>query len=506
MTTMTTFKDAPTKTIEVGGTRVVYRELGPGHWRAGDLSAPPRRRPRQLGPPRGGRHRREATRDHVRQPRGRRVRRQDTENHRGDGARRGRIHPRPRLRSGRPVRLLDGRHDRSGDRAGGAASRAQDDPRRHRPRGGRGHRQGGPSHLPRHGARTARPPGPQGVSLLHQDSERARSREGVPGATRGTYRRPRHGHLGALLPRPAEGHPPLGSAGSREPRPHPPAGARHERRERQDGAEREHHRPRSTTPEQPARGVSGRRARRGVPVPRGLRQARSRVPMKAFVVEHYGPDGLRAAEVPEPEIGDGDVLIKVSAAGINPLDKMVRDGEFKRLLKYKTPFVLGHDVAGVVTRVGSAVRDFQVGDEVYARPRDLRIGTFAEYIAIDQDDVAPKPASLTLHETAAVPLVSLAAWQALVDRAHVKPGQKVLVHAGSGGLGSTAIQLAKHLGATVATTARGENAELVRSFGADVVGDYTQDDFAEGLSCYDVVMDTRRGGNLEGAPTILKPV
>ncbi len=227
--------------------------------------------------------------------------------------------------------------------------------------------------------------------------------------------------------------------------------------------------------------------------------------MKAFVVEHYGKDGLRAADVPEPEVGDGDVLVKVSAAGINPLDMMVRNGEFKRLLKYQTPFVLGHDVAGVVTRVGSAVRDFQVGDEVYARPRDLRIGTFAEYIAIDQDDVAPKPASLTLHEAAAVPLVSLAAWQALVDRAHVKPGQKVLVHAGSGGLGSTVIQLAKHLGATVATTASGENAELVRSLGADVVVDYTKEDFAEVLSGYDVVLDSRGGENLERSLTVLKP-
>jgi NADPH:quinone reductase-like Zn-dependent oxidoreductase len=227
--------------------------------------------------------------------------------------------------------------------------------------------------------------------------------------------------------------------------------------------------------------------------------------MKAFVVEHYGKDGLRAAAVPEPEVGDGDVLVKVSAAGINPLDKMVRNGEFKRLLKYQTPFVLGHDVAGVVTRVGSAVRDSQVGDEVYARPRDLRIGTFAEYIAIDQDDVAPKPASLTLHEAAAVPLVSLAAWQALVDRAHVKPGQKVLVHAGSGGLGSTVIQLAKHLGATVATTASGKNAELVRSLGADVVVDYTKEDFAEVLSGYDVVLDSRGGENLKKSLTVLKP-
>ena len=201
--------------------------------------------------------------------------------------------------------------------------------------------------------------------------------------------------------------------------------------------------------------------------------------MKAFVVEQYGKDGLRAAEVAEPEVGEDDVLVKVSAASVNPLDKMVRNGEFKQLLKYRTPFVLGHDVAGVVTRVGSAVGDFQVGDEVYARPRDLRIGTFADYIAIDQDDVARKPASLTLHEAAAVPLVSLAAWQALVDRAHLKPGQKVLVHAGPGGLGSTVIQLAKHLGATVATTASGQNAELVRRLGADIVVDYKKEDFAD---------------------------
>jgi NADPH:quinone reductase-like Zn-dependent oxidoreductase len=241
----------------------------------------------------------------------------------------------------------------------------------------------------------------------------------------------------------------------------------------------------------------------------GMRKAGNHPPgrtvMKAFVVEHYGEDGLRAAEVPELEVGDGDVLVKVSAASVNPLDKMVRNGEFKRLLKYRTPFVLGHDVAGVVTRVGSAVRDLQVGDEVYARPRDLRIGTFAEYIAIDQDDVAPKPASLTLHEAAAVPLVSLAAWQALVDRAHLKPGQKVLIHAGSGGLGSTVIQLAKHLGATVATTASGKNAELVRSLGADVVVDYKKEDFADVLSGYDIVLDSLGGENLEKSLTVLKP-
>ncbi|MFF7072072.1 NADP-dependent oxidoreductase [Streptomyces pseudovenezuelae] len=227
--------------------------------------------------------------------------------------------------------------------------------------------------------------------------------------------------------------------------------------------------------------------------------------MKAFVVEKYGKDGVSAADVPEPAVGDRDVLVRVSATSINPLDKMVRNGEFKQLLKYKAPFVLGHDVAGVVTRVGSAVRDFKAGDEVFARPRDLRIGGFAEFIAIDQDDVAPKPESLTLEEAAAVPLVALAAWQILVDRARVKPGQKVLIHAGAGGLGSTVIQLAKHLGATVATTANSRSEELVKSLGADVVIDYTKEDFSKVLSGYDVVLDSLGGANLEKSLTVLKP-
>jgi NADPH:quinone reductase-like Zn-dependent oxidoreductase len=227
--------------------------------------------------------------------------------------------------------------------------------------------------------------------------------------------------------------------------------------------------------------------------------------MKAFIVEKYGKDGVRAADVPEPTVGDGDVLVRVSATSINPLDKMVRNGDFKRLLRYKLPFVLGHDVAGVVTKVGSAVRDVAVGDEVYARPRDLRVGGFAEFIAIDQDDVSPKPESLTLREAAAVPLVALASWQILVDRAHVKPGQKVLIHAGAGGLGSTAIQLAKHLGATVATTTNTRTEELVRSLGADIAVDYTKEDFSQVLSGYDLVLDSLGGANLEKSLTVLKP-
>jgi NADPH:quinone reductase-like Zn-dependent oxidoreductase len=227
--------------------------------------------------------------------------------------------------------------------------------------------------------------------------------------------------------------------------------------------------------------------------------------MRAFVVEKYGKDGLRPAHVPDPAVGPRDVLVRVCAASINPLDKMVRNGDFKRLLKYRTPFVLGHDMAGFVTRVGADVRDYTVGDEVYARPRDLRIGTFAEYIAIDHADIAHKPRSLTMEESAAVPLVALAAWQVLADLARITPGQKVLVHAGAGGLGSTVIQLARHLGAYVATTARGDDEQKVRDLGASEVIDYTKADFSERLSGYDVVVDSLGGDTLAKSLTVLKP-
>ena len=227
--------------------------------------------------------------------------------------------------------------------------------------------------------------------------------------------------------------------------------------------------------------------------------------MKAYVVERYAKDGVRSAEVPEPGLGAGDVLVRVSAAGVNPLDNMIRNGEFKRLLKYRKPFVLGHDMAGVVTGVGAAVRDFQVGDEVYARPRDLRIGTFARHVAVDHADIARKPTSLSMVEAAAVPLVALAAWQILVERADVRPGQKVLVHAGAGGLGSTVIQLAKYLGAHVATTARGADAERLRSLGADVVVDHVTQEFTEVLSGYDVVVDSLGPATVAKSLTVLKP-
>jgi len=227
--------------------------------------------------------------------------------------------------------------------------------------------------------------------------------------------------------------------------------------------------------------------------------------MKAFVVTHYGPGGLEPADVPAPAVGPGDVLVDIRAASINPLDKMIRNGEFKQLIKYRRPFVLGHDLSGVITQVGTAVRGFTVGDEIYARPRDQRIGSFAEQIAIDADDVALKPESLSFEEAAAVPLVALAAWQALVEVGDVQPGHKVLVHAGAGGLGSTVVQLAKFLGAHVATTAHTNDIERARALGADEIIDFTQQDFTDVLSGYDLVLDSLGPASLEKSLTVLKP-
>ncbi|MER8368112.1 NADP-dependent oxidoreductase [Mesorhizobium sp. M1378] len=228
--------------------------------------------------------------------------------------------------------------------------------------------------------------------------------------------------------------------------------------------------------------------------------------MKAFVVDKYNKKGtLRLAEMPEPELQDSDVLVEVHAAGVNLLDSKIRTGEFKLILPYRRPFTLGHDVAGKVIRVGSKVSKFKAGDDVYARPRDGRIGTFAEFIAVNEADVALKPANLSMEEAASIPLVGLTAWQTLIDRANLKKGQKVFIQAGSGGVGTFAIQLAKHLGATVATTASAASADLVKSLGADVVVDYRKDDFEKVLSGYDVVLNSQDAKTLEKSLSVLKP-
>jgi len=228
--------------------------------------------------------------------------------------------------------------------------------------------------------------------------------------------------------------------------------------------------------------------------------------MKAFILDKYGKNGaLRLGDVAEPAVQDDDLLVEVHAAALNPLDSKIRDGAFKPILPYRPPFILGHDMAGTVRRVGPKVRRFKPGDEVYARPRDGRIGTFAEYISVNEADVALKPSNLTMEQAASIPLVALTAWQALVERAKLKKGQKVLIHAGSGGVGTLAIQLAKHLGATVATTTSSANVDLVKSLGADVVIDYKKQEFEKLLSGYDVVLNSLGPDTLEKSLEVLKP-
>jgi NADPH:quinone reductase-like Zn-dependent oxidoreductase len=172
--------------------------------------------------------------------------------------------------------------------------------------------------------------------------------------------------------------------------------------------------------------------------------------VKALVLDRYGKKrALRWADVPSPDLREDEALIQVHAAGVNLLDSKIRDGEFKLILPYRLPLILGHDVAGVVVQVGPRVQQFKLGDEVYARPDDFRIGTFAEFVAVKEAALALKPKALTMEEAASIPLVALTAWQALVEKANLQQGQKVFIQAGSGGVGTLAIQLAKHLGATV---------------------------------------------------------
>lgn len=229
--------------------------------------------------------------------------------------------------------------------------------------------------------------------------------------------------------------------------------------------------------------------------------------MKAYVVNRYGKnEKMQLTEVATPEIKENDVLVQVHAAGINLLDSLIKNGDFKLFLPYKTPFINGHDVAGTVVKVGARVKNFEVGDKVYARPADHRIGAFAEFIAINEKDLAFMPDDITMEEAASTPLVGLTAWQALVEIANLKKGQKVFIQAGSGGVGTFAIQLAKHLGAYVATTTSSANIDLVKSLGADVIIDYKKDDFSVQLKDYEVVLHSNRDQKiLEKSLRILKP-
>ncbi|WP_028940977.1 MULTISPECIES: NADP-dependent oxidoreductase [Pseudomonas] len=227
--------------------------------------------------------------------------------------------------------------------------------------------------------------------------------------------------------------------------------------------------------------------------------------MKAFLIDRYGKNPGRIGEAPAPAVSAHDVLIEVHASSVNVLDSKISKGEFKLILPYSFPLILGNDLAGVVIEVGSKVTRFKPGDEVYARPPEARIGTFAELIAVNENAIALKPANTSMAQAASLPLVALTAWQVLVEIAQLKKGQKVLIHAGSGGVGTLAIQLAKHLGAFVATTTSTANVEWVKALGADLVIDYKQQNFESVLHDYDVVLNSLGADVLEKSLKVLKP-
>lgn len=219
--------------------------------------------------------------------------------------------------------------------------------------------------------------------------------------------------------------------------------------------------------------------------------------MKAALLDRYGGnDAIRIADIPAPSIGASDLGVEVRAASVNPLDVKIRSGQVKVVLKYRLPLVMGNDLSGVVTQVGANVRRFRVGDEIYARLDKDRIGAFAQFAAVRESDAALKPANVTFEQAASLPLVALTAWQALVEIGNVQPGQRVLIHAGSGGVGSIAIQLAHHLGATVLTTVGQRNIELVRRLGADVAIDYRASRFEDLARDCDLVLDSAGGETL----------
>lgn len=227
--------------------------------------------------------------------------------------------------------------------------------------------------------------------------------------------------------------------------------------------------------------------------------------MQAAVIDAYKQPTPTLKTVPVPTPGPNDVLVKIIAASINPIDIKTKDGGLKMLLKYDRPFIMGSDFAGVVTRVGTNVSTFATGDAVFGRVQKHRIGTFAEYLAVDQGDIARKPRNISFEEAASLPLVALTSYQALHDIMALQPGQKVLIQGGSGGIGTIAIQIAKSLGAYVATTTSQDNFDLVTSLGADQPIDYRATNFADILTDYDAVFDTRGGKTLADAFKIVKP-
>src|SRR5881409_854679 len=229
--------------------------------------------------------------------------------------------------------------------------------------------------------------------------------------------------------------------------------------------------------------------------------------MRALVLKRYGrPDQVAFVDTPRPAPRPDEILVQVHAAGLNPIDNMIPKGTFKPILRLQLPATLGSDLAGVVVEVGSRVTRFKPGDAVFASIFDLSgTGAIAEFAVVPERAAALKPANLDFVQAASIPMVGLTSWQALQERANLQAGQKVFIPAGSGGIGTFAIQLAKHLGAKVGTTTSTGNVELVRSLGADEVVDYTQQEFEKVLRDYDAVLGTVRGDAIEKSLRILKP-
>lgn len=226
--------------------------------------------------------------------------------------------------------------------------------------------------------------------------------------------------------------------------------------------------------------------------------------MQAMTIEHYGQQQLKLTTLPTPSIGDDDVLVKVYAASVNPVDFKIRDGNLKLILDLPMPLILGNDFAGVVAAVGRNVKNFTVGDAVFGRADKERLGSFAEYLAIKAAHLAHKPASLDFQQAASLPLVGLTAYQALHDVMQLTAGDKVLIHAGAGGVGTVAIQIAKAMGLYVATTASAAGRALVERLGADLVIDYKNADFSEIIHDYDGVLDTIGGETLKKSFKVVK--
>jgi NADPH:quinone reductase-like Zn-dependent oxidoreductase len=225
--------------------------------------------------------------------------------------------------------------------------------------------------------------------------------------------------------------------------------------------------------------------------------------MKAAILNDYATPVV-VTNIALPVLPDDSVMIEVHASSVNPVDNLIRAGYLKAMLPLRFPYTMGNDVSGVISAVGQKVTRFAVGDAVFARPASLQSGTFAEYVAVKEQDIAAKPANLSHEQAASLPLVALTAWQALVTKAKLQAGQKVLIHAGSGGVGSIAIQIAKHLGATVVATTSTDNLALVKSLGADEVIDYKTQDFTALVRDYDVVFDTLGGSTRSKSYALLK--